>query len=181
MLWLFTDTARLPDPLPVIALLPKFSSGVVFRHDNAPDRALLGQKIAKLCKARRIALVVAGDSRLAAELGAGVHLRGGRRTGLVRSHARLITASAHNMVQLRRAQRQGAQIAFISPAFASASHPGQPALGTLKWRSLARHANSLKPYALGGVTGKTIVFLTGLCDGVASISALIPKFNRNVT
>jgi thiamine-phosphate pyrophosphorylase len=181
VLWLFTDSARLPDPLPAIVRLPAGISGVVFRHDEAPDREGLGEKIAKLCKARRIALVVAGDCRLAMRLGAGVHLRGGHRTGLVRSHARLITASVHDMVELRRARRAGAHIAFISPVFPTASHPGQPALGALKWRNLARQAKPVKPYALGGVTGKTTFILTGFCHGVASISALDPKFNTNVT
>src|ERR1041384_7766902 len=80
-LWLFTDARRLPDPRPAIARLPRGLAGVVLRHDAEPGRAMLGRDIARICRARRLALVVAGDARLAAVLGAGVHLRGGRWPG----------------------------------------------------------------------------------------------------
>jgi hypothetical protein len=33
-LWLFTDTERIPDPLPAIGRLPRGLCGVVFRHDG---------------------------------------------------------------------------------------------------------------------------------------------------
>src|SRR3984957_14381108 len=77
-LWLFTDARRLADPRPVVARLPKGLAGVVLRHDGEPARAALGLDLARLCRARRLRLVVAGDPRLAAAVGAGLHLRGGR-------------------------------------------------------------------------------------------------------
>ena len=77
-LWLFTDSRRLPDPRPAVARLPRGLAGVVLRHDGEPGRAALGRDLARICRARRLALVVAGDVRLAAALGAGVHLRAGR-------------------------------------------------------------------------------------------------------
>ncbi len=76
-LWLFTDARRLPDPLAAAARLPRGLAGVVLRHDGEPGRAALGRALARLCRRRRLALVVAGDVRLAAALGAGVHLRNG--------------------------------------------------------------------------------------------------------
>ena len=59
--------------------LPRGLCGVVLRDDAAPGRAALGRALARLCRARGLALSVAGDWRLAAALGAGLHLRGGRR------------------------------------------------------------------------------------------------------
>ena len=87
-LWLFTDANRLPDPRPAVARLPKGLAGVVLRHDGAPDRAALGRDLARLCRARRLTLVVAGDVRLAASLRAGVHLRAGRWPSAIRPSAR---------------------------------------------------------------------------------------------
>ena len=68
-----------------VAGLPRGRAGVVLRHDHDPARAALGRDLARICRARRLALVVAGDGRLAAALKAGVHLRGGRWPGVVRS------------------------------------------------------------------------------------------------
>lgn len=150
-LWLFTDAARLPDPLPAVARLPAGLAGVVFRHDGVPGRAALGRALARLCRERRLALVVAGDARLAAALGAGVHLRAGRFPGAVRPKRGVRTASAHSVAELRRAAAAGADLAFLSPAFPTQSHAGAPALGPLRWAAIARHAGGMGVGALGGV------------------------------
>ncbi|HQT40455.1 MAG TPA: thiamine phosphate synthase [Acidocella sp.] len=177
ILWLFTDAVRLPDPLPSIKALPPGISGVVLRHDSTPGRAALGQRIAKLCKARRIALVVAGDARLAAHLHAGVHLRGGHAPGYPRPQAGLRTASAHNVTEIIRARRAKADIIFISPAFPTASHPGGRPWGPCRWRRLAACAKPAKAYALGGITGQTIKQLAGFSCGAASIKAMSNNFS----
>src|SRR5579883_2526992 len=122
-LWLFTDETRLPDPRAAIARLPKGLAGVVLRHDHAPGRQALGHDLARLCRARRLTLVVAGDPRLAASLRAGLHIRRGHRP-LVRRRPGLLTASAHNRKELERARRAGADLVFLGPAFATASHSG---------------------------------------------------------
>ncbi len=176
ILWLFTDAVRLPDPLPSIAALPPGISGVVFRHDGTPGRAALGERIAKLCKARRIALVVAGDASLAARLHAGVHLRGGRAAAHPRPPPGLHTASAHNMAEVIRARRAKAEIIFISPAFSTGSHPGGRTWGPCRWRRLAACAKPAKAYALGGINGKTVKQLAGFSCGAASIQALSNAF-----
>jgi thiamine-phosphate pyrophosphorylase len=173
VLWLFTDAQRLPNPLPAIAQLPKFHAGVVFRHDATVDRASLAKRVAALCQARHIPLVVAGDARLAAALRAGVHLRGGFWPGRVRTRF-LVTSSAHNIPELRRAERAGAQIIFLSPAFKSPSHPGQPVLGATNWANIAQKADKSKVYILGGITGKNVGKIPYFCAGVGAISALNP-------
>jgi len=174
VLWLFTDAQRVPDPLPSIAALPPGLCGVVFRHDGAPDRAALARRVARLCRARRLALVVAGDARLAASIGAGLHLRGGRRPGFARVARGLITSSAHDAAQVHRARRAGARILFISPTFATPSHPGGAALGPVRWSRLARLARPCLAYALGGIDGQKITALASFCCGAAGIHALGP-------
>ena len=171
VLWLFTDSVRLPDPRPAAGLLPKGIAGVVLRHDSHPDRAAIGRDLARICRVRRLALAVAGDVRLAAALGAGVHLRAGRWPGPLRGHG-IVTSSAHSLPDLRRARRNGATIAFLSPAFATASHPGQPALGVSRWARMAGRAG-LPVAALGGIGGGSVRRLPRvLCRAVGAIGAL---------
>ncbi len=171
VLWLFTDIARLPDPRLAAARLPRGIAGVVLRHDSHPDRVAIGRDLARICRVRRLVLVVAGDVRLAASLGAGVHLRGGRWPGSLRRSG-MVTSSAHSLPDLRRARRNGATLAFLSPAFATASHPGQPALGACRWASLAARAG-LPVAALGGIGGDSVRRLPpDRCRGAGAIGAL---------
>ena len=171
-LWLFTDSRRLADPRPAVARLPKGLAGVVLRHDAAQDRTALGRDLARICRVRRLLLVVAGDARLAAALRAGVHLRGGRWPGSVRFRRGLLTSSAHNLPELRRARRSGADLAFLGPAFATASHPGASGLGALRWCRLAGRAG-LPVAALGGIDGASVRRLPArLCRAVGAIGAL---------
>ncbi len=172
MLWLFTDERRLPDPLNAVARLPAGLCGVVFRHDRDPRRAELGRALARLCRRRRLMLVVAGDWRLAAALRAGLHLRGGRRAGPAPRWCRAVTSSAHGVADLRRARQAGAVVAFLSPVFATASHPEVPPHGPVCWGRLARGAG-MEVAALGGIDGATVRRLPpGLCAGAGAIGAL---------
>ncbi len=179
MLWLFTDAARGVDPLAAAARLPKALCGVVFRHDGAENRAAIGRALARICRARRLALVVAGDIRLAQALGAGIHLRAGywpgpQAAGLRR--ARAVTSSAHGLVEIRRARAAGAQVIFLSPTLPTASHPGAPALGLARWSAIAGKGGAGKGggriHALGGITGQSARSLSRYCAGVGAIGAL---------
>jgi thiamine-phosphate pyrophosphorylase len=170
VLWLFTDAARLADPSAAVARLPRGLCGVVLRHDGVADRAALGRRLALLCRARRNLLVVAGDWRLAAALHAGVHLRGGRR--LPGRRGALHTGSAHGVAELVAARRAGVALAFLSPAFATASHPGAGALGPVRWSAQARRAGGAVA-GLGGITGATVRRLDRRrCAAVGAIGAL---------
>jgi thiamine-phosphate pyrophosphorylase len=175
-LWLFTDDQRLPDPRASVASLPRGRAGVVLRHDHHPARAVLGRELARICRARRLVLVVAGDVRLAARLRAGVHLRGGRWPGPIR-HPGVVTSSAHSIADLRRARVAGAGLTFLSPAFSTASHPGVPGLSPLRWAAMARAAIVRRAdagiAALGGVNGRTVKRLPArLLRAVGAIGAL---------
>ena len=169
-LWLFTDARRMPDPRAAVAGLPRGLAGVVLRHDGAPGREALGRDLARLCRARRLVLVVAGDVRLAAALRAGVHLRGGRWPGPVRVRA-LLTSSAHSIPELRRARQAGAALVFLSPLFPTASHPDAPALGPARWARMAS-AVPLAAAALGGVNGVNLRRLPHECRAIGAIGAL---------
>ncbi len=174
VLWLFTDRARLGDPRAAVAALPRGLCGVVLRDDSSPGRAALARDLAAICRQRRNLLVVAGDARLARAVGAGVHLRGGRRVRGMAGVRGLVTSSAHGVAELRRAGAAVADVAFLSPAFATASHPGAAGLGVARWAAMARCApGGLVVAALGGIDGGSVRRLPGLrC--AAAIGALAP-------
>ena len=175
VLWLFTDP-RGPDPLQFARLAPRGLCGIVLRHDADPARAQLAQAIAEVCRERGLALTIAGDWRLARAAGAGLHLRDGRKPPHAPRGWRLLTSSAHGAASLRRARAAGALV-FLSPAFPTASHPGSPALGPLRWSRLAGGGAAMADEcvgapgvgaqgltapgvaALGGITGRTIRLL----------------------
>lgn len=173
-LWLFSDPARLPDPRAAILALPRGRAGVVLRA-AAPEVA---RATARLCRARRLALAIAGDWRLALALGTGFHvkaglsLQSGRARWCRRGKPRFLTASAHSAAELRRAWRIGADLVFLSPVFPTPSHPGAPALGTVRWVALASRAR-LAVAALGGIDGEAARRLPRRhCAGLAAITAL---------
>ena len=54
---------------------------------------------------------------------------------------------------MRAAERSGANLLFLAPAFPTRSHPGETALGALRFGSLARQAR-LPVIALGGMDAR---------------------------
>jgi thiamine-phosphate pyrophosphorylase len=173
---LVTDEQRLADPMPAVAGLPA-GSLVIFRHYDWPDRRLLAVRLAKLCRARRLRLLVAGDIDLAVRLGLGVHLPEGLlRSAPVKLRLRhrkrpglLLTVAAHGRQALVRARRWAANAALLAPVFPTESHPGKTALGLLAFRRLAA-TTPIAVFALGGVTAHTISALVG--SGAAGIAAV---------
>ena len=169
-LWIFTDQDRLPDPRAVLAGLPKGLCGLVLRVRGLDGRVAAGA--ARICVQRRFALVVAGDLCLPGWAGAGRHLsRGVRRRRRDRRHG-LMTVPAHGRADLVRARRLGADGVFLSPVFPTASHPGAPALGVLRWVGLARGAMG-PVLALGGVSGAAARRLPRCCAGAGMIGAAV--------
>jgi thiamine-phosphate pyrophosphorylase len=166
-LWVFTDQKRLPDPRAVLAKLPKGLCGVVLRAGWGLD-AGIAAGVARICRQRRFALVVAGDAGLAFRLRAGRHMSRGaqRRAG----GTGLMTASAHGPGERARAARLQADAVFLSPIFATASHPGAAGLGVVRWASMARGQH--RPVlALGGVNSDTARRLPRFCAGAGVIGA----------
>jgi thiamine-phosphate pyrophosphorylase len=171
-LWLFTDARRLADPRAAARRLPLGLCGIVVRHDGAPCRDALIADLAAICAARRLWLAVAGDWRVALRHRAMPHLRNGHWAP-ARRRGQPATSSAHDAASLRRAARNGAIIAFLSPIFPTESHPGAPALGAVRWAALARaHGGKLRICALGGVDATSIRRVAPDAAGIGAIGAL---------
>jgi thiamine-phosphate pyrophosphorylase len=180
-LYLLGDPQRLPDPRAAAARLPR--GAAVLARGLAPA-VLAG--LAAIARQRHLILVVAGDGRLALRYGAGLHLPDRRATaGLLpfllarRRRPLLLTLAAHGRAGLARARRLGADAVLLSPVFPTASHPGAPALGPLRWAALARsargHANGdagQAVVALGGVGAANAGRLPRWTAGFAAISGL---------
>jgi thiamine-phosphate pyrophosphorylase len=174
VLWLFTDAVRLLDPLAAARRLPRGLGGVVFRPEGLADGRTIGLALGRICRSQGLALSVARDFGLAHTLrghgvAAGLHLRGGRPARWMPSTVPVLTASAHGRAELARARRAGAALVFLSPVFPTASHPGKPALGALRWAGLARRAG-VAVAALGGVDERTVETLPRFCAGVGGIN-----------
>jgi thiamine-phosphate pyrophosphorylase len=157
-LWLTTDErlgARLPD---AVARLPA-GAGIVFRHYSLEE-----SERRRLFDAVRAAhpglLLLAGPPDLAATWGAdGSH---GRHQGAV-------TASAHDLAELRIAEAVGARLVFLSPVYATRSHPEASPLGPEGFATLAAET-ALPVVALGGMNPERAAGLSG-AYGWAGIDA----------
>jgi thiamine-phosphate pyrophosphorylase len=146
-LWLMTDERQGEALWRALERLPK-GSGVVFRHyalARSKRRALFEQ-VRRRARRRRLLLLLGGPPAEAAAWRAdGSHGRGGDRR-----YRRLRSASAHDLREIRAAERAGADLLFVSPAFATRSHPGAAPLGPLRFGRLAA-STRLPVIALGGV------------------------------
>ena len=162
---LMTDDERLGDPLAAARMLPR-GSMVVVRSRDAARRAELMQAMMKLST---LVVLVADDPKLA--VGAdGVHLpqrRAGEAAHWRALHPRwIITAAAHGAC----ASDPNLDALFLSPVFATASHPERAALTPVRANAIARRL-STPVYALGGVDAGNARLLCGFV-GIAAIGAL---------
>jgi thiamine-phosphate pyrophosphorylase len=175
---LMTDSIRLPDPdAAILALAP--GSAVILRERTRARLAMLARRISPLCRGRRIRLLVAGDWRLAREVGAdGLHLpeamirHGPGYWRRVRHRDWIVTAAAHSPMAIRLAARLGVDAVLLSPVFATASHPGARTLGPLRFARWARES-PVPVYALGGIDAARAHRLRGSgAAGFAGIGGL---------
>jgi thiamine-phosphate pyrophosphorylase len=153
-LWLMTDERigeRLWDS---IARLPR-GSGIVLRHHATPavERAGLKRRIARLAKRQGLVLVDEASPKTAP-------IRIGR---------------AHSVREGFAARRAGAELVFVSPVYATRTHPGAPFLGPLRAAAIAR-AVGLPAIALGGMNARRFRRLAALgFVGWSAIDALTPE------
>lgn len=140
-LWMMTDERQGDGLLDAVARLPD-GAGIVFRHYGLAEKA----RRALFDKVRRAApglVLLAGPAAQAQAWGAdGSH---GRGTG-----AGLRSAPVHGFGEIRAAERDGASLVFLSPAYATRSHPEVPTLGLARFAWLARRT-ILPVIALGGM------------------------------
>lgn len=144
-LWLMTDE-RLRDRLfAAVERLPA-GGGIVFRHHGlAPkDRRALFDRVRTAAGDRL--LLLAGSAEQAASWGAdGSHGRG--------PGAGPRSAPVHDYGEIRAAERAGAGLLFLSPAFPTRSHPDSRPLGIARFAWLARRTH-LPVIALGGMNAR---------------------------
>ena len=161
-LWLMTDERQGEALFAALERLPE-GGGIVFRHYGLAEteRRALFERV-KEASAGRHLLLVAGPAEQARAWSAdGSHGRGPGEG--------LRTAPAHDLAEIRAAERAGAALVFLSPVFATRSHPGAAALGSAKFETLARRT-PLPVVALGGMDAERFAGLGG-AYGWAAIDA----------
>jgi thiamine-phosphate pyrophosphorylase len=79
------------------------------------------------------------------------------------------TAPAHNVRELRAAERSGAALIFLSPVFPTRSHPDARTLGPIRFGLIARAAR-VRVIALGGMDARRARHVPG-AYGWAAIDA----------
>ena len=161
-LWLMTDERQGEALWAALERLPR-GAGIVFRHYALArrERRLLFERVRRVARRRGLVLVVAGDDRLR---GDGAH---NRRAPL----GEMSTASAHNLRELKQAERRGADLVFLSPLFETRSHPSGRALGRARFGLIAGRAR-VPVIALGGVDARRARCLAALgAHGWAAVDA----------
>lgn len=137
----------------------------------------LAREATRRCQQAGAEVLVNGDTRLAEELGVGVHLQAAQLRTLTQrplgSNAP-VAASCHDAAELRLAQDLGCDFAVLGAVNATASHPGAEAMGWTGFAKL-REDVSLPIYAIGGMTARDIELARRHgAQGVAAIRGLWP-------
>jgi thiamine-phosphate pyrophosphorylase len=176
-LFFFTDPARTPDPEAVIRRLPR-GAGVVYRAFGDPGAVEKGRRLVKAARRRGLLVLAGADAALAARIGAdGVHLpqrMAAKARGMKRGRPTwIVTAAAHSGAAIAQARRSGADAAFVSPVFESASPSAGRPIGPLRFAALTVSAG-LPVFALGGVGASTARRLAhSRAAGMAAVEALL--------
>lgn len=150
----FTDENRTHSALETIARLAA-NTGVIYRHYAYPNRQELGAEIVEICRKKDLFLAVAEDPSLANALKApAVHLpeRLISKLPLIRKQypKLLISCACHNALSLKAANNLGADLAFLSPIYPTASHPNARTLGSVEAAIWIKDI-TIPVYALGGI------------------------------
>ena len=163
--WLMTDERLGGGLIDAVARLPE-GAGIVFRHYRLPEaeRRALFDLVKAVAARKALFLLLAGPAEQARAWGAaGSHGRG--------PGAGLRTAPAHDLAEIRAAEEAGASLIFLSPVFATRSHPEREALGVERFAALAAQTK-LPVIALGGMNAERVKGLAG-AYGWAGIDAWI--------
>jgi thiamine-phosphate pyrophosphorylase len=171
--WFMTDPKRTPHPERIAQRLPA-GFGVIYRHFGAKDRYEVGNRLARICRRRRLMLLVSADPDLVRAIRAdGVHWPEARLGGARQSNASWIeTSSAHSRMAIARASRLGIDAVMVSAVFPSANPSAGRPIGVLRFRNLARSAGA-PAYALGGITAGNAGRIATGAAGWAAIDAVM--------
>lgn len=150
LLWLLSDARNDAGLEQALAALPA-GSGFVFRHYHLPEEARHA-RFAELAAAARKSgqlVVLSGGAAMAQEWGAdGVY----GASALEQEAAGVLRlATTHSGEEIARAAGAGADGVFLSPVFATRSHPDARTLGIHGFHVLAQQS-PIPVIALGGMT-----------------------------
>ena len=167
-LWLMTDARNDAGLERAIGRLPR-GAGIVFRHYHLDpaERQVRLHEVRRLAK-RHGLLLFAADAPRPVDID-GIHLRRReRRTDWTRPHS----AAVHDVREWRHALARRVDLIFLSPVFATRSHPGARAMPlSLTKRLIA--ASPCPVILLGGMTAGRFRRLAPLgAYGWAGIDAL---------
>lgn len=145
--WLITDERMGERLWEAIRCVPAGTGGILFRHYSLgpAERLEVGERVAGLARERKLMLAVAGDPALAERLGAQLVHKPSAESDLP------FSLSVHDEREAYAARDAGADLVFVSPVFATRSHPGAPELGPERAARLAEIAGC-PAVALGGMT-----------------------------
>jgi thiamine-phosphate pyrophosphorylase len=148
--WLMTDQRGAASLIAAIRRLPPRSAVVVRPNALMPaGRPAMLRRIRRTARARRHLLLVTAPHTLAGYDG----LFGGSRQTGARAFAAL---PVHNPREAAAAKRLRATVVFISPVYATRSHPGAPYLAMRGFARLARGARR-PAIAMGGMNARRFV------------------------
>lgn len=141
--WLMTDERLGGHLSSAIGHAAAAGAGIIVRHhaSSKAERRAIAAEVIEL----GAVLGISRDANLAADLGAAlVHNPQGEGTSLP------FSLSVHNEAQALEAAHRGPALVFVSPLFATRSHPGAAMLGEERAKALAQISGA-PAYALGGV------------------------------
>ncbi len=169
-IWLVSDARNDAALERTLRRLPR-GSGLIFRHYHLGpvERRQRFARLKRLAHSRGHMVALAGSTAEARRWGAEAAY--GPPRSLARGPAMLRLVTAHSMRELTQAKRARADAILLSPVFPTRSHPGQSALGTVKFRLLAARAQ-VPVIALGGMNARRArqlkaprwAAIDGLCD-----------------
>lgn len=145
-LWLMTDERLGERLVATVKRLPR-GAGIVFRHHATEPvaRAMLFARLGGIARSRGLVLLNDDDPRI---------------------------ARVHDGREARRARHGRAALAFVSPVFATRTHPGAKPLGPVRAALLLR-ASRLPGIALGGMDARRFGLLRRAgFEGWAAIDSL---------
>jgi thiamine-phosphate pyrophosphorylase len=148
--WLLSDERNDAVLEQALTGLPR-GSGFIYRHYHLPPAQRVARwfELLRLARARAHVAVLADSALTAREWGAdGLY---GAPRALYPTRNLLTLATAHSLREIGEANRVHANAVMVSPVFPTRSHPGELALGPLRFRLLAAHAR-MPVIALGGMT-----------------------------
>ena len=170
-----SDGPRTPH-LEVIARALPGGSAFILRNYDTENRKELARALRAICASRNVYFLVGADIELARHIGAdGVHLPRWTNAKPAELEGLIVSCACHNEAELIHAAAINADVALLSPAFPTSSHPDVDAIKKDEFMRLAK-TTPIPILALGGIDETNAAALAGPnIAGFAAISAFLPR------